>query len=74
MEENGLIANLSHLKTELMTWKSKKWKILESIKNKNTGSKARKKERKRKKETRKKKKQEERGKAYVMKDSEIVII
>lgn len=69
MEENGLIANLSHLKTELMTWKSKKWKILESIKNKNTGSKARKKERKRKK-----KKQEERGKAYIMKDSEIVII
>ena len=51
MEENGLIANLSHLKRELMAWKNKKWKILKSIKNKKTGQKGRKKEgRKEKKE------------------------
>ena len=44
MEENGLIANLSHLKTKLMTWENMKWKILKSIKNKETGRKGRKKE------------------------------
>lgn len=44
MEENGLIANLSHLKTKLMTWENMKWKILKSIKNKKTGRKGRKKE------------------------------